>query len=223
MATPFVYDIIPMTDEELIEEQRVCGNLTDSVRRLSEAQLLTMLPYADLEAITAEIDAITSRLNASRRDGPFGVALTQDGVVRGHGNTVVGLRNPCAVPLRIERSGDGRAWAEFELNSLYEGPPTLVHGGVTALILDQIFGEAAADGGHPGMTGTLTLKYRRGTPLGRLSAEAWIESVDGVKTYVRGEMRDADGKPTVEGDGIFILPRAAREHLANQANPSQYE
>ncbi len=87
----------------------------------------------------------------------------------------------------------GRASAEFELNALYEGPPGQVHGGVVALVLDQVFGEAAAAGGTPGMTGTLTLRYRLNTPLGRCSAAAWVDRRDGVKTIVKGEMRRADG------------------------------
>lgn len=223
MAAPFNYDIVTMTPEEISEERRVFGGLTQSVRELNEATLRTTVDAADAEAITAEIDALTARLRARQIEGPFGVAITQEGQVRGHGNAVVGLRNPHAVPLVIERSGDGRAWSSFELNGLFEGPPTLVHGGVTALILDQIFGEAAADGGHPGMTGTLTLKYRRGTPLGKCSAEAWIDRVDGVKTHVLGEMRDADGNVTVEGHGIFILPRWAREQQAAEATPPRYE
>jgi hypothetical protein len=41
-----------------------------------------------------------------------------------------------------------------------------VHGGVSAMILDQMLGEAAGAGGKPGMTGTLTLRYRQATPLG---------------------------------------------------------
>lgn len=225
MNAPFHYDIVEMTPEQIADERRIFGGLTDSIRALNEASLLTTVEHDEAVSIRAEIDALTQRLRASCVEGPFGVAVTQDGEVRGHGNAVVGLRNPHAVPLVIERSGDGRAWSHFELNGLFEGPPTLVHGGITALILDQIFGEAAADGGHAGMTGTLTLTYRRGTPLGKCSAEAWIDKVEGVKTHVRGEMRDADGNATVEGHGIFILPRWAREQQAAEAKaaPPRYE
>lgn len=223
MAAPFKYDVVSMTPEEIVEERRVLGGLTDSVRALNEATLLTTVDHNEVEAIAAEIDGLTARLRASHIDGPFGVAITENGEVRGHGNAVVGMRNAHAVPLHIQRSGTGRTWAEFELNGLFEGPPTLVHGGITALILDQIFGETAADGGHPGMTGTLTLTYRRGTPLGKCSAEAWVDKIDGVKTHVRGEMRDSEGNVTVEGHGIFILPRWAREQQAAEQQPPQFE
>jgi acyl-coenzyme A thioesterase PaaI-like protein len=78
-------------------------------------------------------------------------------------------------------------------------------------VLDQILGEVASDGlTKPLFTGTITLKYLRGTPLGALRAEAWIDRVDGVKTYARGELRDAEGV-TVQADGVFIMPAWARE------------
>lgn len=56
---------------------------------------------------------------------------------------------------------DGRCWAEFALGATYEGPPGFVHGGVCALILDQVMGEAAAAAGYPGMTAGLTLRFHR--------------------------------------------------------------
>jgi acyl-coenzyme A thioesterase PaaI-like protein len=123
---------------------------------------------------------------------------------------VVGLRNAVAPPLRIVRDREARtARAEFELGAAYEGPGGLVHGGVSALLLDQVAGEAASLGGSPGMTGTLTLRYRRGTPLGRLTAEARIDRVEGWKTFVTGHIADAEG-PTVELEAVFVTPRWAR-------------
>jgi acyl-coenzyme A thioesterase PaaI-like protein len=224
MAAPFQYDVVDLTDAELTEERRVYGGLAQSVRDLAEASLRSTVAPDELEAIRAEVDALTQRLRKSQLEGSFGVSLTRGGAVRGYGNAVVGLRNPVAVPLDVQRSPEGRAWADFELNALYEGPPTKVHGGVIALVLDQIFGEAAAAGGTPGMTGTLTLRYLKNTPLGRCAAEAWVDRREGVKTYVHGVMRDADGDVTVEGEGIFILPRWAREALEGDGmSPPQFE
>jgi acyl-coenzyme A thioesterase PaaI-like protein len=77
------------------------------------------------------------------------------------------------------------------LQALYE--PGLVHGGMCALVLDQLLGEAASDGlTKPLFTGTITLKYLRGTPLGLLRAEAHVERTEGIKTYARGTLSDAE-------------------------------
>ena len=127
------------------------------------------------------------------------------------GNPATGWRNAIAPPLVIHEESDGLWWSEFELGETYQGPPGWVHGGVLALVLDQLLGEAASDGlTKPMFTGTITLRYLRGTPLGRLRAEAAIERTDGSKTFVSGHMSDADGK-TVEAEGIWIKPAWARD------------
>ena len=50
----------------------------------------------------------------------------------------------------------------------------------------------------------------RGTKQGPVRAEAWIDRVDGIKTFARGTLSDAEGV-SVEADGIFIKPSWARE------------
>lgn len=225
MAAPFDYEVLDLTDEQVEAEAAVFGALTEAVRRLNEATLRTTVDHDTVEEVRRQVEDLTARLEKSTIPGSFGVSFTKGGRVRGYGNAVVGLRNPLAVPLKIvQDKAAGRASAEFELNALYEGPPGQVHGGVVALVLDQVFGEAAAAGGTPGMTGTLKLRYQLNTPLGRCSASAWVDRHDGVKTIVKGEMRRADGTVTVTAEGIFILPRWAREELARQGGtPPQYE
>jgi acyl-coenzyme A thioesterase PaaI-like protein len=218
------YRVVEMTDAEVEQEREVLGGLAASVRALADASLRSTIPLEEVEQVRAAIDGLTRRLRREQIPGAFGVSFTPDGTVRGHGNAVVGLRNPVAVPLEIRKHDDGRATAEFTLGALYEGPPGCVHGGVLALLLDQVLGECAASSGSPGMTGTLTLRYLRPTPLGDCAIEAWVDRVEGVKTFVRGEFRRGDGRPTVEVEGVFILPRWAREALAEEGhNPPRFE
>ena len=221
---PFEYRVVDLSADELAAEREVFGGLAQSIRELSEASLRTTVDPEVAASVRKQIDELTAQLRASQVDASYGVTLTPDGKVLAYGNAVVGMRNPIAVPLSIERDPSGRAKASFHLNALYEGPPTMVHGGVIALVLDQIFGEAASAGGTPGMTGTLTLRYLKNTPLGDVSAEAWIDRREGVKTFVHGVMRNADGEETVRAEGVFILPRWAREAMAkDEATPSQFE
>ncbi|MGN6128721.1 MAG: PaaI family thioesterase [Nocardioidaceae bacterium] len=221
------YQRMSLTPEEAAEHDRVFGSLTRATREFMEAQLLTRVGHDEVADVQAALEALTARLRKDAADGPLGVEVDEHGSVRAHGNAVVGLRNPVAPPLRIERSKEGRAWSSFHLGPAYEGPPGLVHGGVSALLLDQLCGEAAAAGGAPGMTGRLTLHYRLPTPLGWLSAEAWVDDTDGVKTVVRGAIRDPEGRTTVEAEGLFILPRWAREAMAKaqpeSPRPEQFE
>ena len=225
MAAPFNYEVLDLTDEQVDAEVAVFGALTDAVRRLNEATLRTTVDHDTVEEVRRHVEELTARLEKSTIPDSFGVSFTKGGRIRGYGNAVVGLRNPHAVPLHVVQDKvNGRATAEFELNALHEGPPGQVHGGVVALVLDQVFGEAAAAGGSPGMTGTLSLRYALSTPIGRCSAAAWVDRRDGIKTVVKGELRRADGTVTVTAEGVFILPRWAREQLAERGEaPPQYE
>jgi acyl-coenzyme A thioesterase PaaI-like protein len=211
------YQRISMSLEEMAEHDRVFGALAEATRELIDASLHTTVDHATVEEVTAALETLTARLAKERDPGFLGVKIGPDGSGRNHGNAVVGLRNPFAPPLKVEKTSDGTAFAAFRLGAAYEGPPDLVHGGVSALILDQMLGEAAAAGGAPGMTGRLALTYRRPTPLGDLSAKAWIHEVDGHKTTVKGHILGPDGQPTVEAEGLFILPRWAREAMAKAA------
>ncbi len=215
------YQRISMTLEEMVEHDRVFGALAQRTREFIDASLHTVVDHAEIEEVTAMLEAMTARLRKESDPSYLGVKIGPDGSGRNHGNAVVGLRNPFAPPLKVEKTEDGTAFAAFRLGAAYEGPPDLVHGGVSALILDQMLGEAAAAGGAPGMTGRLNLTYRRPTPLGDLSAKAWIHEVDGHKTTVRGHIMAPDGEPTVEAEGLFILPRWAREAMAKAAAKKQ--
>lgn len=199
--------------EEVERQAALYRPLAQGVRELVDAVIRTEVDDDEVRAVRAEIAALTERLRRQQADGSYGVRFNDEGRGRAWGNAVVGLRNAVAPPLIIEHEPSGRAWSDFHLGAAYEGPPGLVHGGVSALILDQMLGEAAGAGGKPGMTGTLTLRYRRGTPLGDLRAEAHIDRVEGIKTYAVGHIADAEGV-TVEAEGVFILPKWAREKFA---------
>lgn len=187
------------------------GPLTDAVRELVDATIRTQADEETIRAVRTAIAVVTAILRNSQFDGPPEVRYAFDGRPLVLSNAVIGLRNPIAPPLTIQHGDDGRCWSEFSLGAAYEGPPGLVHGGVCALVLDHVLGEAASDGlTKPLFTGTITVKYLRGTPLGALRAEATFERTEGVKTFVRGHLSDASGI-TVEAEGVFVRPAWARE------------
>lgn len=200
----------PITSAEAAQQRAIYEPLAGAVRELLDATIRTEADADTVAQARQAIEAVTASLRAEQIDGAFGVRFTVDGQGQSWGNPVIGIRNPMAPPLQIDKHDGGRCSTEFTLGAAYEGPPGHVHGGISALVLDHILGEAASNGGtKPLFTGTITLKYLRGTPLGPLRAQAWIERVDGIKTYARGFIADADG-PTVEADGVFIQPAWAR-------------
>ncbi|SPM33557.1 thioesterase superfamily enzyme [Mycobacterium rhizamassiliense] len=200
-----------MSDEKLCIDysqlESVYGPLAESIRRLVDVSIRTEADPTTIAAVKDKIDSATEELEASARPDPFGVQLTPDGQTIAWGNAVVGLRNPVAPPLVLHHDPDGLVWSEFVLGAPYEGPPEHVHGGVSALILDHVLGATAHRPGKPAYTGTLTLRYRRRTALGRkLRVEAHVERTEGVKTFSVGHVADEDGV-TVEAEGVFIHPR----------------
>lgn len=185
--------------------------LAQSVRELIDATIRTQADDATVEEVTAQVREMTERLRAGILSDSPGMRYVVDGRPLAWGNAVIGLRNPIAPPLVIEHGQNGHCWADFHLGAAYEGPPSLVHGGVSALVLDHLLGEAASEGlTKPLFTGTITVKYLRGTPLGPLHAEASVYRREAIKTYARGHISDAAGV-TVEADGVFIMPSWARD------------
>jgi acyl-coenzyme A thioesterase PaaI-like protein len=184
--------------------------LAESVRALIDATIRTEADADTVAAARAEIDSATARLRHQQSEGSFGVRYLATGERMAWGNAVIGIRNPLAPPVQIHRDDVGTSVCDFHLGAAYEGPPGHVHGGVAALILDHLLGEAASDGINPRLTGTINFRYVRATPLGDLHAEARITRSEGVKTYAVGHLADAEGI-TVEAEGVFIQPRWARE------------
>ena len=116
---------------------------------------------------------------------------------------IVGKSNPIAPPVEIEiveRVVRGRV----NLGYGYEGPPGYVHGAVIAGIFDQILGLANLASGNVGMTGTLTIKYRKPTPLDvELRLEGAVDRAEGRKTFVRGSLFAGDDL-LGEAEGLFV-------------------
>lgn len=180
--------------------------LTAAVRALVDATIRTTVAPAELAAVAAQVEALAARLRASQLDGPAGVRYNAEGHVWSWGNAVVGERNALAPPLVVVKDAEtGAVCSEVVLGAAYEGPPGLVHGGVAAMLLDHVMGVTASARRQLTMTGTLTLRYHRGTPLGPLRLEGRVEREEGRKIFVTADISDAAGV-TVSAEGTFITP-----------------
>ncbi|EKA61650.1 PaaI family thioesterase [Janibacter hoylei] len=204
--------------EALAATERVQAELARTTGRLVDAVVRTRVDDATLAEVTAQVEALAGRLLEVAQEGPLGVETASDGRLRDHGNPMVGMRNPIAPPLRVTGDDTGRTTCTFTLGAAYEGPPGCVHGGIVAAVLDQVAGSVPARLGKPGLTAYLNTTYRRPTLLGReLVCSAWVERVDGWKTFVRGDIRDDQGRVTAEVEALFVVPRWAREHVSTPA------
>jgi acyl-coenzyme A thioesterase PaaI-like protein len=115
----------------------------------------------------------------------------------------IGRSNPLAPPIRLQEI-DGRVHARAVFGSAYEGPPGCVHGGYVAAAFDEVLGATQTLSGRPGMTGTLTVKYRSPTPLHReLAFVGELVRVEGRKIFTEGKLLAGD-RLCAEAEGIFI-------------------
>lgn len=198
-----------LTADEVADLRALYEPLTQSVRELIDATIRTEVDSASVADAKAAIDAATATLRARQVERSFGIRFGADGDQMPWGNAVIGIRNPTAPPLDIRRAPDGSVYADFVLGAAYEGPPRHVHGGVSALILDHVLGEAASSTERPRLTGTISMRYHRTTPLGALRVEARVDRIEGYKTYAVGHIADGEGV-TVSAEGVFITPKWAR-------------
>jgi hypothetical protein len=120
---------------------------------------------------------------------------------------MIGRANPLAPPLRLDiepGTDPPHIVGTACFGPQYEGPPGHVHGGYLAAAFDEVLGFAQSLGGKPGMTGTLTVRYRSPTPLRTdLALRGWVERVDGRKIFTRGTVHAGD-RLCAEAEAVFI-------------------
>lgn len=205
------------------------------LRRLANAGRLVIERMAgtELEAAAIERAAVALEEAAAALQGPsrarhetgFAEAANAGGTPHAHfdHSPVMGVANPIAPLVRIERLGDDQVVLHMRFGSAYEGPPGSVHGGMVAAAFDEVLGMTQSLGGQPGMTGTLTVRYRRPTPLHRdLRFVGTLVGVEGRKITTTGACYDGDTL-TAEAEGLFIsVDFAALAELA-AARPSSTE
>ena len=194
---------------ELAERRAAVAALGEALRDLTSSAIGSEVAIDVMRRATEDVRAIAMSLAERQRrlDEPSSI----DDLHRGQRqyNPVVGPGNPVAPPMLVEIV-DGEAIGWCTLDWRYEGPVTYAHGGISALLLDQLMGYAAAAAGHPGVTGRLEVRYRATVPLGRpLRLQAELIDVLGVRAAVRGSisLAAAPDDALVEAEGRFLALR----------------
>jgi acyl-coenzyme A thioesterase PaaI-like protein len=185
--------------------------LAQALRELTDTMVTSNTSTDHLSQVAEAIEAQTRNLETGPR--LYGVkAFMHSGEHGRHGevnhelNAVGGWSNPLSPGLNMWVEGT-EAWGTVTCHHGYEGPPGFVHGGFVAAIFDQFLGMAQIMGKSPGMTGTLTVRYHRPTPLNtELRLHADLQENVGRKTRVTGEMYAGDTL-TASCEALFVRPR----------------
>lgn len=120
----------------------------------------------------------------------------------------IGRANPLSPPMRLQEI-DRKVHGRVVFGSAYEGPPGCVHGGYVAGVFDELLGATQSLSGQPGMTGTLTIKYRSPTPLHtELHLVGEFTGTERRKIFTTGQLfavsPDGDERLCAEAEAIFV-------------------
>ena len=199
----------PATLALLAERQR---RLTETMLRVAEfspaAEARAQEVARGLLELEAEL-AKSARHDAVPRLGPE-PPEARPYYVNG---VITGAHHPLRPELEIAHEG-GVTRGSVTFGVTFEGPPGCVHGGFVAHFFDQILGQHNLWAGIPAMTASLTVRYRRGTPILRaldfevthaLAADAGGEARKVVTRSALG----AGGVVFSEAEGLFVVPKSA--------------
>ena len=196
-----------MLDAEVTPQRAQARRLAAAMRLVIERLVATRAPEDVLDEAAGALEAIASSLDSHPRGHSYEGFAESANAGDPHAffdhSPIIGKANPLAPPLALSVV-DGMVQGTAVYGSAYEGPPGAVHGGYVAAAFDEVLGMAQSLGGRPGMTGTLTVRYRRPTPLRtELRFEGALDRVDGRKIFTSGRCF-AGGDLTAEAEAVFI-------------------
>jgi len=147
-----------------LPESRTVASLLRSVTGLV---LSLEAPHTALERLITALRGSETELRGVVPANPaprVGAQAASDGRVYLDHSRDIGAFNPCFPTYEIRVDGD-RASGTVRFPIAYEGPPGLVHGGFLAVFFDSIIQHHNCDVGVAGKTTSLTVNYKRPTPL----------------------------------------------------------
>lgn len=198
-------DDVAKPDDVAVRRAAV-ASAAEAVRGAIRALVLTDSDVNEIQRAERLAREISEQLSSACREptepSPFdlpGPDGRMFGVVRGPGN-------PMAPPMRLTWYGD-HVEGRCTLGPGYEGPRGYVHGGISALLLDEVMAKAPEMIGMARVTGTLEVCYLRPVPLAMpLLLTARLTAAAGRRIMVRGKITVANrpGTVLVRGEGLFV-------------------
>jgi hypothetical protein len=194
--------------EDLEHQKAAITRLGHELRTLVEATVRTAASPDTLHRVADGVRHVTAQLTGRRRaraeipevdEFPTGTRIY---------SPVTGAGSPLAPPVHITPTGDGLT-GHCTLGIAHEGPPGYGHGGISAMLLDELMGRACAAAGMPGLTVSLQMRYHRPVPLETpLQILARVTGSDNRKIFVHGSIttRTDPATPLVTADGVFVAP-----------------
>ena len=118
---------------------------------------------------------------------------------------VCGTQNPHSMGITWYQNEIGEIHANMVFTLSQQGPPSHVHGGASAAVLDEAMGAAVWRAGYSVVAVNLEINYKKPIPLGEnILINARIAEVKPRKILTTSEIHLADGSIAVTGRGIYV-------------------
>src|SRR5215211_797905 len=143
-------------------------DLATSVRALADAAAETAVDPDEVRAIGKAVRALTTRLTRAVDDSPYS-GLVQRPVDYSVPeapmplNPIIGACSPTRPDVQL-RYVDGRVAGTATFTKRFVGPPGFAHGGIGAMLADQIVAVAPGAIGERCITKALHVRFRRPLP-----------------------------------------------------------
>jgi len=196
------------TPEEFEARRDVVEDLAAAVRALADVAAETAVDPAVVREVAATVRAVTTRLAARTTDDPYSdlvrrpvdPTVPQDPMPL---NPIIGDCSPSRPDVTLAYR-DGEVHGRARLTRRFTGPPGFAHGGITAMLADQIVAVAPGAAGQAGaITKSLAIRYRRPVPVGPELVLWGVGTPDGDDIAARFTI-SVDDTVAVEGSAVLV-------------------
>lgn len=119
--------------------------------------------------------------------------------------------NECGLRLELRYDGE-RLFSSYVARREHEGYAGVLHGGITASLLDEIMGALLQEMGMYCVTAELQVKYILPVQTGdQLDCFAEVISIDGRKVRLRAVAKMIDGTIVATAESLFIKIKDNKE------------
>ena len=188
------------------DDASTTARLGRALRRLAQATVGSNAP----DELLAQVADAAEEWSRQLEPHAAGTRFEHTGRVGGPSGMVnhpmIGVANPCAPPIVMRPLTGEHLIGDVEFGTPQEGPPGYAYGGYIAAGFDAILLMTAGSLGVGGPTRSLTVRYRRPTPLNApLRYEGGIEAVEERVTRLSGRLMAGD---VVCAEGTAEVARA---------------
>jgi acyl-coenzyme A thioesterase PaaI-like protein len=191
-------------------------NLAAATRALADAVAETGVDRAALDEVTGALELLTRRLRAEVDDDAYSGLVVKPvdySVPQGPMplNPIIGACNPTRPDVQL-RFADGEVVGNARFTRRFTGPPGLTHGGISAMLADQIVALTGGAVGTRCITKALHVRFRRPLPLHE-PVELWgVCDMSDPDNITARYTITAGGDVAVQGTGELVT----FQHLAER-------